>query len=55
MELMPLTIYQFLNILQTLIQAKIESSGGASLQSHIHDTTMTTLQYPNNVVGHIFV
>lgn len=34
---------------------KIESSGGAFLQPHIHDTTMTTLHYPDNVVGHIFV
>ena len=34
---------------------KVESSGGAFLQSHIHDTTMTTLQYPENIVGHIFV
>lgn len=34
---------------------RVESSGGAFVQPHIHDTTMTTLNYPNNVVGHIFV
>ena len=33
----------------------INSSGGAFLQPHIHDTTMTTLTYPDNIVGHIFV
>ncbi len=31
------------------------SRGGAFLQPHIHDTTMTVLTYPENVVGHIFV
>ncbi len=31
------------------------SRGGAYLQTHIHDTTMTVLRYPNNIVGHIFV
>lgn len=34
---------------------EIESRGGAFLQPHIHDTTMTILTYPRNVVGHIFV
>jgi len=33
----------------------ILSSGAAFLQKDIHDTTMTTLQYPNNVMGHIYV
>jgi len=31
------------------------SRGGAFLQSHLHDTTMTLLRYDQNVVGHIFV
>ena len=34
---------------------EVVSRGGAFLQPGIHDTTMTTLTYPNNVVGHIFV
>ncbi len=33
----------------------VVSRGGAFLQPGIHDTTMTTLTYPDNVVGHIFV
>jgi UDP-2-acetamido-3-amino-2,3-dideoxy-glucuronate N-acetyltransferase len=34
---------------------EVVSRGGAFLQQGIHDTTMTTLTYPDNVVGHIFV
>jgi len=34
---------------------KITSTGGAFLQEAIHDTTLTILEYPNNVKGHIFV
>jgi len=34
---------------------KITSTGGAYLQKKIHDTTMTILEYPDNVKGHIFV
>ncbi|MSR88634.1 MAG: oxidoreductase [Candidatus Margulisbacteria bacterium] len=34
---------------------QVRSTGGAFLQPHIHDTTITTLQYPSNIVGHIFV
>ncbi|MEC8677641.1 MAG: Gfo/Idh/MocA family oxidoreductase [Candidatus Margulisiibacteriota bacterium] len=34
---------------------KVNSTGGAFLQPHIHDTTMTVLEYPNNVKGHIYV
>ena len=34
---------------------EVISRGGAFIQPHIHDTTMTILTYPNNVVGHIFV
>ncbi len=33
----------------------VESRGGAFLQPGIHDSTMTMLAYPDNVVGHIFV
>ncbi len=29
--------------------------GGTFLQPNIHDTTMTILKYPNNIVAHIFV
>lgn len=34
---------------------EIESKGGIFLQPKIHDTTMTLLKYPNNIVAHIFV
>ena len=34
---------------------KVNSTGGHFLQPHIHDTTMTVLEYPNNVMGHIYV
>lgn len=34
---------------------EILSRGGAFLQPHIHDSTMTILTYPDNIVGHIFV
>jgi len=34
---------------------KITSTGGAFLQNKIHDTTMTILEYPDNVKSHIFV
>ena len=37
------------------IPQEIVSRGGAFLQPHIYDTTMTILKYPNNVIGHIFV
>ncbi|MFH1417515.1 MAG: Gfo/Idh/MocA family oxidoreductase, partial [Planctomycetota bacterium] len=33
----------------------VQSTGGAFLQPHIHDTTLTVLSYPDNIVGHIFV
>tara|TARA_B100000676_G_scaffold102913_2_gene102687 strand:+ start:9232 stop:10203 length:972 start_codon:yes stop_codon:yes gene_type:complete len=34
---------------------KITSNGGAFIQKNIHDTTMTFLEYPNNVKSHIYV
>ena len=34
---------------------EIVSRGGAFLQPQIHDSSMTVLTYPNNIVGHIFV
>ena len=34
---------------------EVVSRGGAFLQSHLHDSTMTVLTYADNVVGHIFV
>ena len=34
---------------------KITSHGSDVLQDGIHDTTITTIEYPNNVMGHIFV
>ena len=33
----------------------VVSDGGSFLQPTIHDTTMTVLHYPNNIVAHIFV
>lgn len=34
---------------------EIVSRGGAFVQPNIHDSTMTVLTYPGNIVGHIFV
>jgi UDP-2-acetamido-3-amino-2,3-dideoxy-glucuronate N-acetyltransferase len=34
---------------------EVLSRGGTFLQPGVHDTTMTTLRYPGNIVGHIFV
>jgi UDP-2-acetamido-3-amino-2,3-dideoxy-glucuronate N-acetyltransferase len=47
-----------ISIFQTLIgktPTEVVSRGGAFVQPLIHDTTMTVLSYPDNVVGHIFV
>lgn len=33
----------------------VDSRGGVWLQPHIHDTTLTMLRYPDNVVGHVFL
>ncbi len=47
-----------ISVFQYLIGTKpkeIISGGGAFLQPEIHDTTLTILKYPNNIVGHIFV
>jgi UDP-2-acetamido-3-amino-2,3-dideoxy-glucuronate N-acetyltransferase len=47
-----------ISIFQHLIGSypiEVVSRGGAFIQPHIHDTTMTVLTYPSNVVGHIFV
>jgi UDP-2-acetamido-3-amino-2,3-dideoxy-glucuronate N-acetyltransferase len=47
-----------ISIFQYLIGAmptEVVSRGGAFVQPHLHDSTMTVLTYPNNVVGHIFV
>ncbi len=33
----------------------VNSDGGIFLQPNVHDTTMTILHYPNNIVAHIFV
>jgi UDP-2-acetamido-3-amino-2,3-dideoxy-glucuronate N-acetyltransferase len=34
---------------------KITSRGVDTLQAGIHDTTITSLEYPNHIMGHIFV
>jgi predicted dehydrogenase len=34
---------------------EVISRGGVFLQPHNHDSSMTILTYPNNIVGHIFV
>ena len=34
---------------------EVDSRGGAYLQPTIHDTTLTMLRYPDNVVGHVFL
>ncbi|MEN6626433.1 MAG: Gfo/Idh/MocA family oxidoreductase [Candidatus Sumerlaeia bacterium] len=47
-----ISIFQFL-IGRTPLE--IVSRGGAFIQPSIHDSTMTVLTYPDNIVGHIFV
>jgi UDP-2-acetamido-3-amino-2,3-dideoxy-glucuronate N-acetyltransferase len=47
-----------ISLFQYLVGARpvaVESRGAAFLQPGIHDTTMTMLRYPDNVVGHIFL
>lgn len=47
-----ISVFQYLIEKQPL---EVISRGGAFLQPHLHDTTMTTLTYPDNQIGHIFV
>jgi UDP-2-acetamido-3-amino-2,3-dideoxy-glucuronate N-acetyltransferase len=47
-----ISLFQFLT---NSFPEKVTSNGGAFLQPHIHDTTMTVLEYPGNIKGHIFV
>ncbi len=47
-----------ISIFQYLIGSlpvEVVSRGGAFLQPHIHDSSITVLTYPDNIVGHIFV
>jgi UDP-2-acetamido-3-amino-2,3-dideoxy-glucuronate N-acetyltransferase len=47
-----------ISIFQYLIEtspSEIVSRGGAFLQPTIHDSTLTILKYPDNIIGHIFV
>ncbi len=47
-----------ISIFQHLIgklPTEVVSRGGAFVQPKIHDSTMTILSYPDNIVGHIFV
>lgn len=47
-----ISIFQYLINKQPV---EIVSRGGAFVQPQIHDSTMTVLKYPDNIVGHIFV
>lgn len=47
-----------ISIFQHLIGSRpleVVSRGGAFVQPQIHDSTMTVLTYPGNVIGHVFV
>ena len=47
-----------ISIFQYFIDAEpltVSSTGGAFVQPHLHDSTMTVITYPNNIIGHIFV
>jgi UDP-2-acetamido-3-amino-2,3-dideoxy-glucuronate N-acetyltransferase len=37
------------------LPVEVISRGGAFLQPHVHDSSMTVLTYPDNIVSHIFV
>lgn len=47
-----ISIFQFLIGKRPI---EVVSRGGAFLQPHIHDCTMTVLKYPDNTVAHAFV
>ena len=47
-----ISIFQFLI---GELPEEIVSRGGAFLQPNVHDTTMTILKYPHNIIAHIFV
>jgi len=47
-----ISVFQFLI---GSMPVEVVSRGGAFLQPHKHDSSMTVLTYPNNIVGHIFV
>jgi UDP-2-acetamido-3-amino-2,3-dideoxy-glucuronate N-acetyltransferase len=47
-----ISIFQFL---VDKFPIEVLSRGGCFVQTNLHDTTMTVLQYPNNIIGHIFV
>jgi UDP-2-acetamido-3-amino-2,3-dideoxy-glucuronate N-acetyltransferase len=47
-----ISIFQYLIGSQPI---EVVSRGGIFLQPNIHDSSMTVLTYPNDVVGHIFV
>ena len=47
-----ISVFQFL---VGAFPSSLICEGGVFLQSEVHDTTMTVLKYPGNVVGHIFV
>ena len=47
-----------ISIFQYLIEdmpVDVQSTGGVFIQPGIHDSTLTVLKYPNNIIGHIFV
>tara|TARA_B100000315_G_scaffold111655_1_gene102420 strand:+ start:360 stop:1334 length:975 start_codon:yes stop_codon:yes gene_type:complete len=47
-----------ISIFQFLVEKfpiEVLSRGGCFVQTDLHDTTMTVLQYPENIIGHIFV
>ena len=47
-----ISVFQFL---VGAFPSSLICEGGVFLQSDVHDTTMTVLKYPGNIVGHIFV
>jgi len=47
-----ISIFQFL---VKKFPIEVLSRGGCFVQADLHDTTMTVLQYPENIFGHIFV
>ena len=47
-----IALFQYFSDLKPI---KIDSSGIDIVQKGIHDTTITAIKYPNNIMGHIFV
>ena len=47
--------FPFSNFLHDSYPSKISSNGGIFIQKNVFDSSITFLEYPKNIKGHIFV